>query len=109
MNESNGREPTDIELLSKQQRAQISALSAAEVSAMDAALLSQCDHRFRKVAFVVGSAMTQQSDRVTGVPDIYYAQRLRALVETGLLEAVGNLAYMRYSEVRLSMPRAIDE
>ena len=35
------------------------------------------------------------------VPDIYYAQRVRHLVEVGKLESQGDLHYMRYSEVRL--------
>ena len=104
MDDSNGLEPTDIECLSKQQRARIAALSADEISAMDSTLLSQCDNHFRKVAFVVGSAMTRQANRTDGIPDIYYAQRVRVLVESGALESAGNLAYMRYSEVRLARP-----
>jgi len=39
--------------------------------------------------------------RVPGLPDLYYANRVRVLVERGLLVAEGNLDYMRYSEVRL--------
>ena len=105
MDVSNGLEPTDIECLSKQQRARIAALSADEISAIDSVLLSQCDNHFRKVAFVVGSAMTHLVvNRIEGVPDVYYAQRVRALVERGVLESAGNLAYMRYSEVRLARP-----
>jgi len=37
----------------------------------------------------------------TGLPDLYYAQRVKSLVSRGLLIAEGNLDYMRYSEVRL--------
>ncbi len=46
--------------------------------------------------------MTDQfMDAFEGVPDIYYSERIRKLVEKGVLEAAGNLHYMRYSEVRL--------
>lgn len=109
MDESNGREPTDVECLSEEQRARIAGLSPAEISAIDSALLSQCDHYFRKVAFVVGSAMHRQLNRSEGVPDIFYAQRVRALVESGMLESVGNLAYMRYSEVRVPKLQVVGE
>jgi len=109
MDESNGREPTDIEFLSEKQRTRVAGLSAAEISAIDSVLLSQCDHHFRKVAYVVGTAMSRQLSRIEGVPDIYYAQRVRALVAGGLLESVGNLAYMRYSEVRVPKPRVVGE
>jgi hypothetical protein len=35
------------------------------------------------------------------LPDVYLSQRVRELVESGLLENQGNLARMRFSEVRL--------
>ena len=36
-----------------------------------------------------------------GLPDLFYAGRIKALVAQGRLVAYGNLAHMRYSEVRL--------
>jgi hypothetical protein len=45
--------------------------------------------------------MSNPSVRVPGLPDLYYAERIRALVTRGLLLAEGNLKFMRYSEVRL--------
>jgi hypothetical protein len=44
--------------------------------------------------------------RFENVPDVFYSQRAKALVENGLLESQGNLDFMRYSEVRL--PKAPD-
>jgi hypothetical protein len=38
--------------------------------------------------------------RAQGIPDVYYAERVRALVDRGLIESVGNLRRMRFSEVR---------
>lgn len=35
------------------------------------------------------------------IPDIYYAQGIRRLVDEKKLESQGNLSYMRYSEVPL--------
>ena len=45
--------------------------------------------------------MMEMQNRISGIPDIFYSQRVRHLVEEGKLESQGNLGYMRYSEVRL--------
>jgi hypothetical protein len=50
---------------------------------------------------LVGMAMGNEAVRVPGLPDLFYAQRVRVLVERGLLIGEGNLSFMRYSEVRL--------
>ena len=88
--------------LTAEQQAIVSALTDEQVAEIDRALLANCIERRRKVAAVVGRTMTDQfMDRFEGVPDIYYAARIRALVERGQLESFGDLGYMRYSEVRL--------
>ncbi len=88
--------------LTAEQQAIVSALTDEQVAEIDRALLANCIERRRKVAAVVGRTMTDQfMDRFEGVPDIYYAARIRALVERGKLESFGDLGYMRYSEVRL--------
>jgi hypothetical protein len=48
-----------------------------------------------------GAHRRQLSARIPNVPDVYYAQRVCHLVEVGKLESQGNLAFMRFSEVRL--------
>jgi hypothetical protein len=45
--------------------------------------------------------MMDPSLRVPGLPDVFYAQRIRMLVDSGLLLAEGSPGYMRYSEVPL--------
>lgn len=109
MDESNGREPVDADFLTSEDRAVIASLTSQQVSAIDAAVFARCDRHFRKVAYIVGSAMQEQVDRVMGVPDVFYAQRVRRLVEQGQLEAKGNLAYMRYSEVRVPHAKSRSE
>lgn len=84
--------PDQIELVEQ--------LSSEEIQAIDSALLANCCDRWRKVARVVGTTMKELPSRVEGIPDIYYSQRVRKLVEAGLLESQGNLSSMRYSEVR---------
>ena len=89
--------------LTPDQQAKVSKLSDTEMQTIDNALISNTCHRWRKVARVVGTTMSGLTNRVIGIPDVFYAQRVRKLVEDGHLEAQGNLAYMRYSEVRLPM------
>ena len=78
-----------------------SSLSPEFIARIDAELLSHARHRSRKVAMLVGLAMNNEAIRVPGLPDLYYSQRVRALVEKGELIAEGHLDFMRFSEVRL--------
>jgi hypothetical protein len=79
----------------------IAALTPDDLGAIDRALFSACYTNWRKVALVVGTAMDAYPDSYHDVPDVFYAQRVRALVSAGQLEAQGNLHRMRFSEVRL--------
>jgi pimeloyl-ACP methyl ester carboxylesterase len=87
------------------QSLRVSKLTQAELQEMDRVLLGQAIGQWRKVARLVAGAMSELSGRIPDVPDIYYAQRVRNLVALGQLESEGNLAYMRFSEVRLPSKR----
>lgn len=86
--------------LTPEQLKLVEELTDAEVQAIDDTLLANSCDKWRKVARVVGTTMMELPCRVEGVPDIYYSQRIKSLVEDGLLESQGNLSYMRYSEIR---------
>ena len=88
--------------LNEEQLALVNKLSETDIQKIDETLLSKACQNWRKVAFVVGKTMMDLPDRVPGIPDVYYSLRVRHLVEEGKLESQGNLAYMGYSEVRLS-------
>lgn len=77
------------------------SLSEEFIERIDAELLKHARRQPRKVAMLVGLTMSNPSVRVPGLPDVYYAQRVRWLVARGVLLAEGNLDFMRYSEVRL--------
>jgi hypothetical protein len=83
------------------QSLRVSKLTQAELQEIDRVLLAQASHSFRKVARIVAMAIGELRDRLPNVPDIYYAQRVQNLVALGQLQSEGNLAYMRFSEVRL--------
>jgi hypothetical protein len=93
--------------LTAEELALIASLSTAEVDAIDRALLANTHRHWRKVAMVVGKTMGELTNRRHGIPDTYYAQRVRKLVEDRALESQGNLAFMRFSEVRL--PQSTDQ
>jgi len=91
--------------LSPEQSARVAELGDQELRNIDEALLAEVSAQWRKVARVVGGAMSHQSTRIPGIPDLFYAQRVRHLVDSGLLESSGDLGYMGRSEVRLSSGR----
>jgi len=79
----------------------VSRLKQEDLWEIDRVLLAQSAHSWRKVARIVGMTIEELSERFPNIPDVYYAMRVRHLVETGKLDSQGNLAYMRFSEVRL--------
>jgi Protein of unknown function len=93
--------PSPDPQLSAEEAALVSQLTDAQVTAIDSALMSHATLRGRKLAMLVGLAMSSIPNRAPGIPDLFYAQRVRKLVADGRLEAEGNLAFMRFSEVRL--------
>lgn len=84
-----------------EQKALVSKLSKNDLNEIDEVLLSNATSQWRKVAMIVGMTMGELSIRTIEIPDIFYSQRIRKLVEDGSLESQGNLQRMRYSEVRL--------
>jgi len=88
--------PLDVE-----QSMRVSKLTQEDLWDIDRELLHQSARSWRKVARIVGHAIGKLSARIPDVPDIYYAQRVRHLVEIGKLESQGDLHYMGHSEVRL--------
>ncbi len=87
--------------LNAEEIALVSQLTDAQVAEIDGAIISHATNNWRKVAMIVALTMTKLPSRINGIPDLYYAQRVRKLVEAGKLESDGNLAYMCFSEVRL--------
>ena len=74
------------------------------VARIDAAFLFYAKSRFQKVARIVSMAMRSVPDAPETVTDIFYAQRIAHLVQTGQMESQGDLRRMRFSEVRLPSP-----
>lgn len=76
-------------------------LTNEELQRIDESIIDHASTEWRKVAMVVGLAMTDNQGSFENVPDFFYAERVRLLVEVGRLESQGNLESIRFSEVRL--------
>lgn len=87
--------------MSPEEQARIDQLTDEEIQAIDEALLENASIQFRKIARVVGSLMMSSTLHKKGIPDIFYADRIRHLVATGQLEFQGDLVSMGSAEVRL--------
>jgi hypothetical protein len=87
--------------LSEAQEALVAQLTPEYVLQVDRALLAQAAPEWRRVARIVGAVMLGLGERQLGVPDVWYAKRVAALVAEGKLEARGELNQMRACEVRM--------
>ncbi|MFP3567191.1 DUF3658 domain-containing protein [Paraburkholderia sp. SIMBA_030] len=97
----------DDPALTADELALVNSLTDEELRNIDAVIVQNVKRDYRKVAMVVGLAIMGNKKHIKGVKDIFYAERVRLMVEQGTLESVGNLRRMRYSEVRL--PQSTDD
>src|SRR5437868_6471730 len=95
------REPKQDRSMTPDQEARARSLTPAELQRVDTVLLSHTADRWKKVAMVVAKTMGELSREFPGLPDVFYASRVKHLVTSGQLEAAGNLDRMRFSEIRL--------
>lgn len=80
---------------------EIARLTQDDIVEIDRVLLSMVARNWKKLARVVAEAMDATEDQFPSVPDIFFAQRVIALRDSGLVQSQGNLNRMRCSEVRL--------
>jgi hypothetical protein len=77
-------------------------LVSAPISAFDPLLLSCASRNWQKAARIVGEALAKDmEDGLLQTGDLLLIARLRALVETGLLESRGDLLDIHRCELRL--------
>src|SRR5689334_4244202 len=65
--------------LTPEQEARARQLSAADLRRIDECLLSHTTHQFHKVARVVLHTMVELRGQFPGVPDVFYAGRIKHL------------------------------
>jgi hypothetical protein len=88
--------------ISPEEKAAADLLTAQDLEAIDACILSHCADRFYKVARIMGRTQDELADRFPKLSYVFYTQRLKHLADTGHLDAAGDVFKMRFSEVRLA-------
>lgn len=92
--------------LTREQQEVVNRLTAADLETIDAAILANVVDNWRKVARIVGTTMNSFADQglYPGLVDLFYAQRIRLMVNSGQVLSTGDLTRMGYCEVRLPDP-----
>jgi hypothetical protein len=88
--------------ISPEEKAAADLLSTQDLQAIDACILSHCATHFYKVARVMGRTQDELANRFPKLSICFYTHRLKHLVDTGHLDAAGDVFKMRFSEVRLA-------
>lgn len=86
--------------LTPEQKRMVDQVSETDIRKIDQALLSNASYDWCQVARIVTTTMIEL-DNGMGLPNIYFAERIKHLVREGMLESKGDLTRMRFSEVRL--------
>jgi|GraSoi2013_100cm_1033763.scaffolds.fasta_scaffold82298_1 hypothetical protein len=92
--------------LTPEEEAQASLLTAADVQRIDECLLSHTSNRWYKVARVVAMSMKDLDPQFPTLPAGFYSRRVKHLVDSGAIEAAGDLNRMRVSEIRIPIGEA---
>lgn len=88
-------------LTEQQYRERIDALTPDQLQRIDDTLMAGASTEYRKVARVVGIAMSANEDSIQRIPDYFYASRVQKLVAEGRLISQGNRESIRHSEIKL--------
>jgi hypothetical protein len=95
-------EPIPDTHLNIEEHAIASRLTPSDMQLLDGALVAGADLSWRNIERVVGLAMVELQGQMPTLPLGIYVQRIAVLVQNGIIEAQGNTAFMRLSEVRLT-------
>jgi Protein of unknown function len=74
-------------------------LPKEELARIDDALYANTTSQWRKMAMVIGLTM-MESGNPHNLPDIFFGERVRKLIDERRLEFQGELGSFRYCEVR---------
>ena len=79
-----------------------SKLSIQKLNYIDELLLEVSTNQYKKVSIIIAYILNNPNIHIKGIPDIFYIQRIKLLVNNGLLQSQGNLDSIRFSEIKLS-------
>ncbi|MCH1918066.1 hypothetical protein L9G15_01315 [Shewanella sp. A3A] len=95
-------EHIDAQPVSDTQQKLLAQITQEQIDIVDKILLSNVRQHYMKVAMLIAKTYNKLPDELRELPTAFLAKRVMALVECELLQAQGDLHYIRYSEVRLS-------
>jgi hypothetical protein len=88
--------------ITPEQKAKVDQLSEAQIKEIDQTILENASRDWSQVARLVLTTMIERKEGVTGLPEVFYLERISSLVKEGFLESRGDLKDMKASEVRLA-------
>lgn len=86
--------------LTDQELNRVSNLTESEIKWIDKTIIACTHKRYLKQARVVIQASEKVEEQLNGIPFTYYSLRIQELVKNNLLESIGDLNIMRFSEIR---------
>ncbi|OYT91667.1 MAG: hypothetical protein CFE43_12025 [Burkholderiales bacterium PBB3] len=95
-------EPIPDTQLHESEREAVSRLTVSDIKVIDRALVASATTAWRHGTRVIGETLVSLNDQFPGVSLGFYAQRVAALVQSGKLQARGNIKFMRLCEIKLS-------
>jgi hypothetical protein len=88
--------------ITPEQKAKVDQLSEAQMKEIDRSILENASHQWSQVSRLLLTTMIERKEGVTGLPELFYLERISNLVKEGFLESRGDLRDMKASEVRLA-------
>jgi hypothetical protein len=91
----------DLQII-PEQKAKVDQLSEPQIKEIDQTILENASGDWSQVARLVLTTMIERKEGMTGLPEVFYLERISSLVKEGFLESRGDLKDMKASEVRLA-------
>lgn len=73
-----------------------------DIEVIDRTLVASSTSAWQQATRVIGNSLVTLNKEFPGVPLGFYAQRIAALVQSGRLQARGNIDFMRLCDLKLS-------
>lgn len=87
--------------MTPEQKRKVDLLSEADIKEIDHNV-ENASAEWSKASRIVLTTMIEREEGVTGLPELFFFERIKSLVKDGVLESKGDLSNMKSSEIRLS-------
>ena len=87
--------------LEQAERDAIARLDDGDLEQIDRAILSALGNTWQKAGFIASGVMIAAPDEYEELPEVFYAVRIRALVQAACIEGKGDPQVLKTFEIRL--------